>query len=227
VSGDVSESLGTDFLSALSAAEATDLQRRGLRRTFVRGQALLHEGQVADRIFILREGRVKITSTTAAGREVVLAFRARGELLGDLAALDGHPRSANVVALEPVELLALAPGDFSSFLADHPAAALTLLRIQSWRLREANVTQVEFAAKDALGRVAWRLLELSERFGEPHGEHLDIALPISQEELAGWVGASLESTARALQTMRSLGWIQTRRRSIRLLDPAAVRRAAG
>lgn len=220
------EPLSTDFWSALSASEAADLQGHGLRRAFARGQALLHEGQIADRILILRAGRVKITSTTAGGREVVLAFRGPGELLGELAALDGHPRSASVVALEPVEVLALAPLDFSSFLADHPAAALTLLRILSRRLREANARQIEFAAQDTLGRVATRLLELTERFGVPHDQHIEIALRISQEELAGWVGSSLESTARALQTMRTLGWIETHRRSIRVLDVAAVRRAA-
>jgi CRP-like cAMP-binding protein len=217
----------TDFWSALSPPEAAALQERGLRRTFARGQALLHEGQIADRIFVLRAGRVKITSTTAAGREVVLAFRGPGELLGELAALDGHPRSASVVALEPVEVLALAPADFSTFLAEHPAAALKLLRMLSRRLREANTRQIEFAAQETLGRVATRLVELSERFGERHDEHIEIALPISQEELAGWVGASLESTVRALQTMRTLGWIETRRRSIRVLDAAALRRAAG
>lgn len=222
----MSELLSTDFWSALSPPEATVLERLGIRRTFPRGHALLHEGQNADRIFILRQGRVKITSTTAAGREVVHALRAPGELLGELAAIDGQPRSASVVALEPVEVLALAPSDFGGFLADHPAVALALLRILSRRLREATAAQARFAAQDTLGRVATRLLELSERFGEPRDEQIEITLPISQEELAGWVGASLESTARALQTMRTLGWIQTRRRSICVLDAAAVRRAA-
>ena len=222
----MSELLSTDFWSALSPPEATVLERLGTRRRFPRGHALLHEGQIADRIFILRQGRVKITSTTAAGREVVHALRAPGELLGELAAIDGQSRSASVVALEPVEVLALAPSDFSGFLADHPAVALALLRILSRRLREATAAQARFAAQDTLGRVATRLLELSERFGEPRDEQIEITLPISQEELAGWVGASLESTARALQTMRTLGWIQTGRRSICVLDAAAVRRAA-
>jgi CRP-like cAMP-binding protein len=218
--------VNTDFWSALSAAEASALQQRARRVTFARGQALLSEGQIADRILILRAGRVKITSTTRTGREVILAFRGPGELLGELAALDSEPRSATVVALERAEALALSPDEFRGFLADHGSATLTLLRILGQRLREADAGRIDFAAHDTLGRVAIRLLELCERFGTQEGEHVDIALALSQEELAGWAAASLESVGRALQTMRSLGWVQTSRRRIRVMDIAALRRAA-
>jgi CRP/FNR family transcriptional regulator, cyclic AMP receptor protein len=214
------------FWANLSSSDAVVLPERSMRRSFARGQALLFEGQVADRILILRAGRVKVTSTIASGREVVLAFLGPGELLGELAAIDGEPRSASVVAVEPVEVLALTPDDFSAFLVQHPSAALSLLRVLSGRLREADSKRIEFAAHDTLGRVAARLLELCDRFGEQHDREIEIALPLTQEELAGWAGASLEAVARALQTMRSLRWIETRRRNIRVLDIAALRGAA-
>jgi CRP/FNR family transcriptional regulator, cyclic AMP receptor protein len=214
------------FWSALGPDEAAELQRRGIRRSVAAGQAILHVGQVADRVVILLAGTVKICRPSSNGREVVLAFYAPGELIGELAALDGGPRSASVVALEPVELLALAPDDFRAFLAAHPSASLALIQRLGQRLRYADTKIIEFASLDALGRVAVRLTELCERFGRTDGDHVDVLLPITQEELAGWAGASLESVARALQTMRGLGWIETRRRAIRVLDPAAVRRAA-
>ncbi len=198
-----------------------------MRRSFARGQAICHAGQVADRVLILRSGRVKVVAPSASGREIVLAFHGPGELVGELAALDGGVRSAGMVALEPVDVLALAPDEFRAFLDAHPGGALALVRTLGQRLRDADVRLMEFATVDTLGRVAIRLAELCDRFGEPAGEHIDVALPISQEELAGWACASLESVARALQTMRSLGWIETRRRAIRVLDVAAVRRAAG
>jgi CRP/FNR family transcriptional regulator, cyclic AMP receptor protein len=215
-----------DYWHRLSPSEAAALRRRGQRRTFAKGQPLMWEGQVADRILFLEAGRVKIASTIATGREVVLAFCGPGELIGDLAALDGDPRSASVIALEPVETLALTAADFSAFLAEHPPAALALLQHLSLRLREADAKRVEFAAYGTLERVAIRLVELCERFGEQRGDEMQIALPLSQEELAGWAGASLESVSRALQTMRALGWIQTRRRHISVRDGAALRRAA-
>lgn len=218
---------GASFWEALAPADAAALEARGVRRSFARGHAIFHAGQLADRVLILRSGRVKVTAPSASGREIVLAFHVSGELVGELAALDGGVRSASMVALEAVDVLALTPEDFRAVLDAHPAAALALVRTLGRRLRDADARLMEFATVDSLGRVAIRLVELCERFGEADGDQIDVALPLSQEELAGWACTSLESTARALQTMRSLGWIQTRRRAIRVLDLAALRRAAG
>jgi CRP-like cAMP-binding protein len=215
------------FWEALAPPDAAALEARGVRRSFARGHAIFHAGQIADRVLILRSGRVKVTAPSASGREIVLAFHVPGELVGELAALDGGVRSASMVALEAVDVLALTPEDFRAFLDAHPAAALALVRTLGRRLRDADARLMEFATVDSLGRVAIRLVELCERFGERDGDQIDVALPVSQEELAGWACTSLESTARALQTMRSLGWIETRRRAIRVLDLAAMRRAAG
>jgi CRP-like cAMP-binding protein len=218
---------GASFWEALAPPDAAALEARGVRRSFARGHAIFHAGQVADRVLILRTGRVKVIAPSASGREIVLAFHVPGELVGELAALDGGVRSASMVAVEAVEVLALAPEDFRAFLDDHPAAALALVRTLGRRLRDADARLMEFATVDSLGRVAIRLVELCERFGKSDGDQIDVALPLSQEELAGWACTSLESTARALQTMRSLGWLETRRRAIRVLDLKALRRAAG
>jgi CRP/FNR family transcriptional regulator, cyclic AMP receptor protein len=213
------------FWANLDPSEAESLQRRGSIRSFARGQALLHEGQVPDRVLILREGRVKVYCTTSAGKEVVLAVRGVGELVGELSAIDDDPRSASIVALDRVEALVISAREFRGFLLEHPVAAMLLLRMLSRRLRDADSKRIEFAAFTTLGRVASRLLELAERFGETHGEEIVVELPLSQEELAGWTGSSLESVGRALQTMRSLGWIETGRRRIRILDLDGIRGA--
>ena len=214
------------FLAALTPADAAALTARAMARTFERGQALFHEGQLPDRVVLLRAGRVKVTSTTPNGREVVLGFRGPGELIGELGAIDAKPRSATVVAVDAVEALTIPPGDFLAFLEEHASASLALVRVLSQRLRDADAKRIEFAALNTLGRVAHRLLELCERFGDPEDGAIRIALPLSQEELAGWTGSSLESVGRALQTMRALHWIATGRREIRVLDLDALRRAA-
>lgn len=195
-------------------------------RRFARGQALFHEGQLPDRVVLMQSGCVKVTCTTTTGREIVLAFRGPGELVGELAAIDDEPRSATIVAVESVEALTLTPRDFLAFLETHPAASLALVRVLSRRLRDADAKRIEFASLNTLGRVAHRLLELCDRFGDPEDGAIRIALPLSQEELAGWTGSSLESVGRSLQTMRALHWITTRRREIRVVDPDALRRAA-
>lgn len=217
---------GEHFWSALPPPEQAAMLAAGTVREYARGQALLLQEQMPDAVILLRLGQVKVTRSTTSGRQVVLAIRGPGELLGELAALDGQPRSASVVALEAVEALVLSPHAFRAFLAAHPAASMALLGMLTRRLRDADAKRAGFSSLTTLGRVADRLLELADRFGTQQDGYTRIELRISQDELAGWSGASLESVGRALATMRSLHWIETRRREIRVLDMAAVRRAA-
>jgi CRP/FNR family transcriptional regulator, cyclic AMP receptor protein len=98
-----------------------------------------------------------------------------------------------------------------------------LLSVLAARLREADRQRAEYAGYDVLGRVARRLVEPAERFGRPGPEGLEITLAISQQELAGWTGASREATSKALTTLRSLGWVETRRRRLVVRDLEALR----
>ena len=145
------------------------------------------------------------------------------ELINDNGPAQAKARFDHADPVQPVD----DPGEIteSEPLEGHPAPALAVMGTLSRRLRDADAKRVEFAPLGTLARVAGRLLELVERFGVTDDETTLIALPLSQEELAGWTGASIESVGRALQTMRTLEWIQTRRREIRILDVEALRRA--
>jgi CRP-like cAMP-binding protein len=211
------------YWDAAGDEAAAALSARATRRSFRRGEALMHVDQVARDVLILRNGLVKISATTRGGRSVLLAFRGPGDLVGELAALDEAPRSATVLALEPVDALALAAADFRAVLAEHPAAQLALVLTLAERLRDADGKRIQLAAYTTMGRVAFCLLELCERFGRVADDRIEIHLPISQDELAGWAGASIESVGRALQSMRRLGWIETGRRAITVLDREGLR----
>jgi CRP/FNR family cyclic AMP-dependent transcriptional regulator len=127
-----------------------------------------------------------------------------------------------VVALERVQARAVGHDRFRALLADRPEASLAMLRELSGRLREADAKRIQLSAYTTTGRVAFCLLELCARFGEDDDGAIAILLPLSQEELASWAGASIESVGRALQSMRRVGWVETRRRSIRVLDRSAL-----
>jgi CRP/FNR family transcriptional regulator, cyclic AMP receptor protein len=213
----------TGFLAVLDESERSDLLDRAGRRRYRRGAVVFHEGGGSDEIVVVLSGRVKVSTVTADGKEVVLAFRGPGDLLGELSAIDGEARSATVGALEPVEAAAVSAREFRAFLSAHPRVAILLLEMLVRRLRDADRKRVEFGAHDTLGRVAARLVELAERYGEPEGRGLAITLPLNQEELAGWAAASRAATANALQTLRELGWIETGRRRIRVVDLDALR----
>jgi CRP/FNR family cyclic AMP-dependent transcriptional regulator len=216
------------FVSLLGEAELADLHAIGRVQRFAKGARLLSERQVGDRVMALLAGRVKITGVNDAGRDAVFGFRSPGDLVGELSAIDGQPRSGSVEALEPAVALTVGTPDFLSDLQRHPPVALVVMRLLCERLRDADRKRIEFATADSVGRVAARLLELGERFGEPASDGtVTIDLPLTQEELASWTGSSREAVARALQTMRELGWVQTARRRITLRDLAALRARAG
>jgi CRP-like cAMP-binding protein len=130
------------------------------------------------------------------------------------------------VALEPVETLVIPAGDFRALLLSHPGIAWRLLVMLSKRFRDADLKRVEFGASDTVGRVAARLVELGERYGEYRDGGIHIELPLSQDELGAWTGASRAGVAAALRTLRDLGWIETGRRRIVLLDSEALRARA-
>jgi CRP/FNR family transcriptional regulator, cyclic AMP receptor protein len=211
------------FRALLNDDDRAALDRLGRRAQFPPGTVLLHEGINGEAVFVLLEGVVKATSVTAAGREVVLAFRGPGELIGDLAIIDGRPHSSTVVAVERVEALVIGAGEFRAFVAQSASGAVALIRMVVDRFRDTDRKLVEFSASDALGRVASRLWELSDAYGEPSDRGVAISLHLSQEELAGWAACSQKAVVNALQTLRHLGLVETGRRRITVLDPEALR----
>jgi CRP/FNR family transcriptional regulator, cyclic AMP receptor protein len=214
------------FVAALSDEDGASLVDGGRRRIYKKGDSLFGEGDLSDRVFVIRSGRAKISSFTDDGKEVLLALRGAGHLLGEMSALDGEPRMASAQAIDEVEAVILTVDDFTRWLKEHPEAALTLLRHMSARLRESDGKLIEFSAHDSVGRVAKRLVELSEKYGEATDDGVRIDLGLSQEEIAGWTGSSREAVSKALQTLRGRGWIETHRRGITVRDLDALKKRA-
>lgn len=210
-------------MARLPEDEQAALRRLGVRRSFPSGAVLMFQDEHDERLVLLLAGRVKVTRVSDGEHELLLAIRGEGELLGELAFIDGLARVATVTALEPVDAAVIAGEEFRAYLQGHPAVAVALLESLSARFREATVKRLQFAASDTLGRLASRIVELAEAYGEQQGEDLSVAMPISQEELAGWTGASRAGVAQSLQMMRRLGWISTDRRSILIHDLDSLR----
>jgi CRP/FNR family transcriptional regulator, cyclic AMP receptor protein len=215
-----------NFLSKLTPSDRRDLLELGRRLRLRGGSTALVEGQVSGQVLLLLGGHVRACSTSAEGRESLLAVRRPGDLVGELSALDGLPHSATVSAFEPVEALSISASLFRDFLRTHPDVALAVLELITERLRDADRKRAEFGSMDATGRVAARLVELADEHGESVGGAVRIDLALSQEELASWVGASREAVSRALRLFRERGWIATRRRAIMVLDLEALRSRA-
>jgi CRP-like cAMP-binding protein len=211
------------FAALLEAEDWCALQARGQRRKIARAAVLMYEGEPGDRVVVLLAGRVKVTTTDDDGQETLLSIRGPGEILGELSFLDEQPRSATVTALESVEILAIAAGVFASYLEERPRVALVILRTLSARFRDASRKRVQFRELDTVGRLAARLIELCGRYGEVTPEGTIISMPLTQEELGAWTGASHTAVDKALQTLRELGWIETQRKRIIVRNIDALR----
>ena len=215
------------FLALLAEADRSRLLEMGRPRRFDSGDHLMHQEEPGDLVLLLREGHVKATFIEPGGKEIVLGFHGPGDVLGELSFVHADPRSSNVVAIEPVEAMALAAADFRVFLGQSPPAAMALFDYIGRRFRDANRTQVQFGASDTVGRLSARLVELCERHGRPTARGIEVRLPLTQADLRAWTGASLASVAAALRTMRNLGWIETERRRMTVLDLQSLAMRAG
>jgi CRP-like cAMP-binding protein len=215
-----------EFWDQLTADESVALERVGRRREFRRGAVLFRQGERTDSVVVLRTGRVKVSADTANGSEVVLAVRGPGALLGELSAIDREPRSATVTAIEAGTVLALTLAAFEAYLTAHGRVSFLFMRSLTGKLRDADRKRIEFGAHDTTGRVAARLVEMAERFGQPADDGVKIGLPFSQDELAGWTGASREAVSKALGALRSAGEIRTSRMCVVVRDIDALRRRA-
>ena len=209
------------FTGGFSDAERAALLALGRERQYPRNSRVFTEGDLSDFVVVVVEGRIKVLASTSDGTEALLGIRAPGALVGELAAFDGGPRTASAVALDPLSVRVIAADEFREFVGRRPGAALELIRMLMGRLREGDRRRVEFGAYDATSRVAHLLCELAaEHTRRPDGT---IEVRLAQHELAGLVGASRESVARALAVLRERRLVQTGRGTVTIVDSESLR----
>jgi CRP/FNR family cyclic AMP-dependent transcriptional regulator len=214
------------FLAALDEGERAELEQLGIPRTFPRGSVLMYEREPEDRLMLILRGRVKVSRVDQSGRELVLDIGDPGDVLGELAFVDGMPRMATVTALEPVETLVMDAKRFQAYVTSKPTASAALIEVMAGRFREAQAKRSQFITLDTMGRLASRLVELADRYGEAKEAGIEVRLPISQEELAAWTGASRTGVSQSLQALRELGWIALERRRLVIRDIDSLRARA-
>jgi CRP/FNR family cyclic AMP-dependent transcriptional regulator len=212
-------------------AELTLAERKALGAhlrpvRYARGQTIFLEGEPGTGLYIVESGRVKITLISEqGGKEIVLALVGPSDFFGDLALLDGEPRSASAEAAEASRLWLLRRDDFLHFIGSHSGAARTLLAVLSRRLRQ-NAQLLQDAAFLAIpGRLARVLVDLAERDGKPGPAGVELPLQLTQTELAGLVSATRESVNKWLRTFEKQGLLQYRRRTMTILDLEGLRRS--
>jgi CRP-like cAMP-binding protein len=219
------------FLLSLSEPERSRLEGAGGRRTHRAGDVVFREGGDSDSAVVVLEGHVKIVKLSVDGRAALIELRGPGDLVGEQGVIDHATRSASVVALTDLVVLGIPADGLRELLRTEAAITNAVLETVVARLRRASLRQLELGTFDGVSRVCARLVELSERFGRPAAvgrAGIVIDSPLSQQELADWVGLSRDGVVRALQVLRRVGLVTTSRQLFVLLDVDAIAaRAAG
>jgi CRP/FNR family transcriptional regulator, cyclic AMP receptor protein len=212
------------FLEALSPQARPALIAAGRPRRYPKGSLVFAAGDEGHDVLIIQSGAVKVVVGAPNGREVILDVLHAGEVLGELSAVDGGPRSATVFALESTEVLVVAHRTFRELLAKHASIGDALLTLLSHRLRGSGLRQLEFGSNDALGRLCQRIIELGQRYGQRDDNgRLAVEVPFSQTDLANWAGLSREAVVKGLRSLRTLGWIESDGKRIVVVDDQALR----
>jgi CRP/FNR family transcriptional regulator, cyclic AMP receptor protein len=200
-----------ELFRGLAADQLDQLAGASEERDLRRGDVLFSEDDTAGELFIVTSGRVAIANRSDDGRESVVALMERGDVFGEMSLFDGQGRSAAARALEPSSVVAVPFEPIREILAGQPELLWGVVELLGRRLRSMDAALADSVFLDVTGRTAKRLLELA-------GDADDFQLPITQEELAGMVGASRERVNKAISSFIRLGWLDQRERRYRILD---------
>jgi CRP-like cAMP-binding protein len=207
------------LFAPLSADALRELSERTRVRRYARGSTIFYQGDPGLWLCIVQAGRVKLCVTSTEGRELIIDLLEPGDVFGELAVLDGEPRSADAVAVEPTELLMLDRDEFVRFLLDRPPVAVQLLGILSRRLRRDTRLIQDAAFLDVAARLARTVLRLAV---EPPDGGPRITHRLNQSDLAGLTGTTRETLNKWLGVFESQGLIRRDKGRIVVLDPVRL-----
>lgn len=202
--------LGVDLFDQFDSDDHRQLADASESVDLIRSDVVFEEGVEADACYVVIDGRIAIANRSFDGRESMVAMMERGDLFGEMGLFDGLGRSAEARALEQSSVIRIPYDVLRTVWENKPELLWSVVRLLSQRIRSTDEALADSFFLDVTGRTAKHLLELA-------GEHEEFEIPITQEELAGLVGASRERVNKAIASFLRLGWIEQNDRSYRIL----------
>jgi CRP/FNR family transcriptional regulator, cyclic AMP receptor protein len=217
------------LFGGLSAEQLAKIAALAHVRAYAARAVVVSQGEPGHSLFAIVRGKLKVVSCGPDGRDTVLGIMAQGEVFGEVALLDGGPRSATCTAVEPCELLVIERTQFLELLATSPQITIKLLDVLAGRLRRLSQRSEDAAFLDVPSRLARSLLDLASRFGErvsAPSREICITLKLSQQELGDLVGATRESVNKHLNDWTRQGFLKLQGGRMVISDIDSVRRIA-
>ncbi|MBA2522233.1 MAG: Crp/Fnr family transcriptional regulator [Solirubrobacterales bacterium] len=210
------------LLADLEAGELERIAQVAIPRSFPKGSRVFHEGDRSDASYVIRSGEVRVTREHSDGRAIALATLGPGELVGELAMLDGGVRSASVEALTDIELLAVSATDMKGLLERNADITTKLVVALAQRLRETNERISRQSFQTVPSRVAGVLSQLVSADNAEQGRD-GVTIRMNQSDLAQLAGTSRESVSRFLAVLERAGVVRVGRGRVTIFEPARLR----
>lgn len=201
----------------------------GFARTekFAAGKVIFRRDDPGHSMMTVISGRIKISVSSIDGKEAVLAVLGRGDVLGEMAILEGRERSADATALEATEVLVLHSRDFIPFLERHPQISIRLLKIMSERVRRTSELVEDRLFLDLPTRLAKTLIDLAQAEGTETPDGIRVEMAMSQRSFGAMLGASRETVNKQLSAWQDEGLVTLGRRYVVLTEPNRLARSVG
>jgi CRP-like cAMP-binding protein len=206
------------IFSDLEEETLTKVSKSGIIKSFKKNNIILSEEEPGSALFVIEEGKVKVTRSSNDGKEVILAIINESDFFGEMALLDGMARSATVTALEDSKLFILQRNEFLELLKSYPEVSIALLTELTKRLRVSSMKVKALSLKDAEGKVATVLLELADQIGKIRQGVVEVDHLPYQQELANMAGTSRETISRTLHSFAKKGLIELDGSKLRIID---------
>ena len=218
----------TDLFGVLEPTALAEVAQRTLVKVVEKGQTIFVQDEPGDRMFVIAEGAIKLVVRSAQGEVVELIRHWRPAVFGEVALLDGGPRSATAEAVERTTLAVVTRDELIRLLRSDPQIVDRVLKALGGLIRRADLQATDLVFLDLPGRLARRLLELAEAPGASPGKDGRLRTRrVTQTELANMVGGSRQSVNIALRSLERRGFVRMTGWTIELLDPNGLRRRAG
>ncbi len=212
------------MFSSLSDSEIADLGSSLRLMSLKNGQTLFHKGDEGTALYIVKRGRIKIVLSSSVGDEIIVTLFSDGEFFGEMAILDGDPRSADAIAIGATEVFVLRRNDFLSFLQHNKNAIQSVLSLLTRRLRTTDELLEDTCFLSISARLRKKLVELSKTYGREVADGVQLELSLTQKELGDMIGATRESINKELRILRQKDLISKDGNKIKLLDIERLKR---
>ncbi len=214
-----------NLFADITESEMRRLAERTTMHQFNRGKVILYPDEQSEMVYVIKEGRVKVSKYSPEGREQILGLLEPGDLIGELS-LVKEREPVHVEAFEDTLICAFRQEDFIELIRTHPALMLRVIRVLAQRLRQVEEEIADLVFRDVPGRLASLLLRLAEECGQENSHGVRLTLRLTHQDIASMIGATRETVTNTLSRFRDEGLIATDQHHIVIRNTQGLRRVS-